>query len=526
MSHILMMSKMFRRHLIIMFAKIAVLDFGSSYSQLIVKRIRALNVFAEIYDYQVSLDILKDSNIKGIILSGSPKTVFEEDAYLVSQKLFQLNKPILGVCYGVQLIAFLNQGLVTRMPEKEIGETTLKITQESLLTKDLSEEILVWMEHQDYLKELPLNYENLASTTKTSYAMIKHQNLPIYGVQFHPEVLVNQANLQIFKNFLFEICQITPDFTIDNFIARQVSEIKSIVKDDQVICGLSGGVDSSVVALLLQKALGDKLHCIFVDHGLMRKNEAAEVREVFLNQYQLNLKFIDAHDLFLNKLKGVSDPEKKRKIIGSTFIEVFSKEAQQISDAKWLAQGTIYSDVIESGVTTSKMVKSHHNVGGLPEELGFKLIEPLKMLFKDEVRQLGKALGLSDELINRQPFPGPGLAVRIIGDITLEKIRLVQESDAILHQVLTEEGLIDSIWQFFTVSPSISSVGVTGGERTYKHLIAIRAVNSGDGMKAEIAEIPYKVLNKIVDRIITNIPEINRVVYDITSKPPGTIEWE
>lgn len=508
-----------------MFAKIAVLDFGS-YSQTLVKRIRALEVYAELYDYNVSLDVLKADEIKGIILSGSALSVYDENAYLVDPAIFKLDKPVLGVCYGMQLMAQLLAGEVKKMVAEELKETNVMITQMTPLTKGVNQPFLVWMEHQDYLTKLPTDFINSGETDQTPHAMMYHSSLPLYGVQFHPEILANQANQQILRNFLFDICQLKPDWTMANFVKYQVAEIRQQVQNDHIICGLSGGVDSSVVAMLLNQAVPDQLNCILIDHGLMRKNEAQAVIKIFSEQFNLRLKAVNAQDIFLSALKGVTDPETKRKIIGNKFVEVFSAEANLIPAAKWLAQGTIYSDVIESGLTSKKFVKSHHNVGGLPKDLKFKLLEPLKMLFKDEVRTLGSYLGLSDELINRQPFPGPGLGVRIIGEITAEKIRLVQESDAIMHEVLKEAGLANHIWQFFPVLTDTTSVGVTAGERTYGHLLALRAVNSSDAMSATIAEIPYPVLNKIMERIISEVPGINRVVYDITSKPPGTIEWE
>lgn len=500
--------------------KILVLDFGSTYAQDIVKKIRSLNVFCELVPHDVELDELKKS--KGIILSGSNDHVYEANSRSVNPEIFNLEIPVLGICYGLQLEAQLLGGQVERMSEQENGLTPIIITKETVLTKNIESHSHFHMEHYDALTQLPTDFENCASSAKSKYALIKHQEKDIYGVQFHPEVGETSEGLQLLKNFVLDICDCKQDFTIDNFIQQQMLEIRETVKDNQVILALSGGVDSTVVAALLSKAIGKQLTCILVDHGLMRKNEIDQVQHSVLSNFDLNFEVIDAKQRFLDKLNGVTDPETKRKIIGKEFIDVFADVAKAHADARFLAQGTIYSDVIES--QKKNIIKSHHNVGGLPEDLNFDLIEPLKMLFKDEVRKVGEALGLPKQFVYRQPFPGPGLGVRIVGEITQEKISLLQEADAVVREEIEQSDL--NPFQYFAVITPIKTVGIKEGKRSYDYCVGIRAVESIDAMQAEIVEIPYPVLKKISKRITTEIDGINRVVYDITSKPTASIEWE
>lgn len=505
--------------------KIVVLDFGSQYNQLIVRRLRDLGVYSELLDHNVSLSELKKPEIKGIILSGGPNSVEDEEHFTIDQEVFNLNKPVLGICYGMQLMSKLLGGQVNQGTVGEYGSTQMTLVNSSPLTKGLSTNQLVWMSHGDSVTTLPTNFEVIGQSDLTPLAMIQHLERPLFGTQFHLEVNHTENGQVMLQNFI-DVCGCERNWNMTTFIEQEIKKIRDTVQQDHVICGLSGGVDSSVVAALLHEAIGDQLHCIFVDHGCMRKDEAKQVKEMFGDHFHINLTIVDAADRFLDKLKGVSDPEAKRKIIGNEFVYVFDDEALKIEDAKWLAQGTLYTDVIESGTKTAQTIKSHHNVGGLPDDMSFKLIEPLNTLFKDEVRELGRVLGLPDELVDRQPFPGPGLAIRIIGDVTKEKIKIVQESDVILHEEFKKHGLNREIWQYFTVLTPIQSVGVMGDQRTYDYTLAIRAVTSIDGMTADFAHVPFPVLSSISTRIVNEVKGINRVVYDITSKPPGTIEWE
>lgn len=514
-------------HLTIMLnKKIVVLDFGSQYNQLIVRRVRELGVYAELWDHDTSLEKLRDPGIVGIILSGGPDHVFESSAFTVDKQIFELNKPILGICYGMQLMAHLLGGEVQTAPKGEYGLTNVTINNDNPLLKGLSKSQDVWMSHDDKVVKLPTDFVNLASSEATQHVIMAHTNKPLYGIQFHTEVAHTVHGQELLHNFVYGICGSEKNWDMDTFIELQVKQIKEEVKDAQVICGLSGGVDSSVVAALIEKAIGNQLTCIFVDHGLMRKNEGFYVEETFAKHFNVNLVHVKAQKRFLNKLSGVIDPEAKRKIIGEEFVRVFEEETTKLQDAQYLAQGTLYTDVIESGTKTAQTIKSHHNVGGLPEDMKLKLIEPLNTLFKDEVRELGRKLGLPENMVSRQPFPGPGLGIRIVGDITEDKVRIVQDSDVILHEEIEKANLTSHIWQFFTVLTNTRSVGVMGDQRTYDYALAIRAVTSVDGMTADFAHIPFDVLSKISTRIVNEVDGVNRILYDITSKPPGTIEWE
>ncbi len=509
--------------------KIVVLDFGSQYNQLIARRIREYGVYSELHPNTMTLEeILALKDVKGIIFSGGPNSVYEEDAPKCDPRIFESGLPILGICYGMQMTHYMNGGQVKACEKKEYGRADITI-QDSPLFKGLDPHQMVWMSHGDQVSKLAPGFEKIASSDTCEFAASQNLEKNIYTVQFHPEVRNSEHGLQMLKNFVFEICHAKANWSMASFIDMKVEEIRQQVKDDKVLLALSGGVDSSVVAALLHKAIGKQLYCMFIDHGLLRKGEAESVMEMFGKNMQLNLTKIDASKKFLDKLKGVSDPEQKRKIIGNEFVYTFDEEVKKLvagENIKWLAQGTLYTDVIESGTKTAQTIKSHHNVGGLPEDMQFKLIEPLNTLFKDEVRQLGMELGLPEDMVWRQPFPGPGLGIRVIGEITEEKLEIVRESDAILREEIAKAGLQRDIWQYFTALTNMKSVGVMGDQRTYAYAVAIRAVTSIDGMTADWAKIPYDVLAIISNRIVNEVKHVNRVLLDITSKPPGTIEFE
>lgn len=504
---------------------VLIIDFGGQYNQLIARRVRENNVYCEILPYETDINVIKGKNPKGIIFTGGPSSVLDEGAPTISREIFELKVPILGICYGCQLIGHLFGGKVQKGETREYGKTDIRFKGHSRLFKGI-EDSVCWMSHTLHVSNIPEGYSISAETSTCPVAAMENEEKGIYGVQFHPEVEHTLKGREIIKNFLFEICELQGDWDMGCFTEEKVSEIRSLVGDKKVICGLSGGVDSSVAAVMVHRAVGKQLVCVFVDHGLLRKNEGDEVEKTFKGQFDMNLIRVDAKDRFLNKLSGVSDPERKRKIIGEEFIRVFEEEALKLGDIDYLVQGTIYPDVVESGTKTASVIKSHHNVGGLPEDISFKLIEPLRALFKDEVRKVGEELGIPHDLVWRQPFPGPGLAIRVLGDITEDKLYIVREADAILREEIHNADLEKDIWQYFACLPNIKSVGVMGDERTYSYTIALRAVTSTDGMTSDWAKIPYEVLGKISNRIVNEVPNVNRVVYDITSKPPATIEWE
>jgi GMP synthase (glutamine-hydrolysing) len=506
--------------------KIVVLDFGSQYNQLITRRIREFGVYSELHPHTLTAAEMKKMNPKGIILSGGPNSVYAENAFHCDREIFNLGIPVLGICYGMQLMTFLFGGVVEKATHREYGKAVLKVENESNLYKELPAEQIVWMSHGDLVKGIPDGFTVDATSASCPIAGMSNEAKKFYGVQFHPEVRHSEYGNDLLKNFVFEVCECKEKWTMENFIEIEMDKIRQLVGNKKVLCALSGGVDSSVVAVLIHKAIGDQLTCMFVDHGLLRKGEAEGVMKTFSEGFNMNVIKIDAKERFMSKLKGVSDPEQKRKIIGNEFIYVFDEEATKLEGMDFLAQGTLYTDIIESGTLTAQTIKSHHNVGGLPKDMKFKLIEPLNTLFKDEVRALGKELGIPDEIVWRQPFPGPGLGIRVLGEITEEKLEIVRESDAILREEVKLAGLDRDIWQYFTVLPDIRSVGVMGDARTYDYTIGIRAVTSIDGMTSDWARIPWDVLEKISTRIVNEVNHINRVVYDITSKPPATIEWE
>ncbi|OES45325.1 glutamine-hydrolyzing GMP synthase [Domibacillus iocasae] len=505
---------------------ILVLDFGSQYNQLITRRIREFGVYSELHPHTITVEEIKEINPKGIIFSGGPNSVYADNAFSCDERIFDLNIPIFGICYGMQLMTKYFGGTVSKASHREYGKAAINVQNESALFSDLPSEQVVWMSHSDLVTEAPSGFTVDAVSPSCPIASMSNKEKNLYAVQFHPEVKHSVYGNDILKNFVFGVCDCTGDWSMENYIEVEVEKIRQTVGDKKVLCAMSGGVDSSVVAVLIHKAIGDQLTCIFVDHGLLRKGEAEQVMDTFANGFNINIIKVDAQKRFMDKLVGVSDPEQKRKIIGNEFIYVFDDEASKLEGIEFLAQGTLYTDIIESGTATAQTIKSHHNVGGLPEDMQFKLIEPLNTLFKDEVRALGSELGIPDHIVWRQPFPGPGLGIRVLGAISEEKLEIVRESDAILREEVANHGLEREIWQYFTVLPDIRSVGVMGDARTYDYTIGIRAVTSIDGMTSDWARIPWDVLEVISTRIVNEVAHVNRVVYDITSKPPATIEWE
>ncbi len=503
-----------------------VVDFGAQYAQLIARRVREANVFSEIVSREITADEVRDLAPIGIILSGGPASVYAESAYSIDESIFDLGIPVLGICYGHQVLAQALGGTVTSTGTSEFGAADLTVLGDVCLFSELPEEQTVWMSHNDAVTEAPEGFVVTASTPDARVAAMEDTGRRLFGVQFHPEVGHTEFGQRILERFLTEACGATADWTKASIIEQSVESIKAAVGDSVAICGLSGGVDSSVAAALVHRAIGDQLVCVFVDHGLMRLGEGEQVEETFRNHFKMNLIHVRAEDRFLDALAGVTDPEEKRKIIGETFIRVFEEVAAGIENADFLVQGTLYPDVIESGTKDAAKIKSHHNVGGLPDDMHFDLVEPLRDLFKDEVRSVGEELDLPEEIVWRQPFPGPGLAVRIIGDITRERVRILQEADAIVLDEVHKAGLYREIWQSFGILPAIKTVGVQGDTRTYAYPLILRAVTSDDAMTADWARLPYELLAKISSRVINEVPGINRVAYDISSKPPATIEWE
>jgi GMP synthase (glutamine-hydrolysing) len=508
---------------------VLILDFGSQYTQLIARRLRELNVYCEIHPFNTDPKQFSDNKPNALILSGGPKSVYDEDAPVLNLDYINYDIPVLGVCYGLQSLAHtISPKSVEKADKREFGRASLLIDDSSDLFKGIDQKTTVWMSHGDHIKELPAPYRIIAHTENAPVAAVKHNDKPIFGVQFHPEVVHTEMGKEILKNFVIDIAGCAGSWTAASFVETEIAAIREKVGNDKVLCGLSGGVDSTVVATLIHKAIGDQLHCIFVDNGLLRKNEFQDVLKTYREHLKLPVEGVDASELFLKNLSGVSDPEKKRVIIGNTFIDVFEDAISKENNYKYLAQGTLYPDVIESVSFKgpSATIKSHHNVGGLPEKMKLKLIEPVRELFKDEVRNVGRELGIPESFIGRHPFPGPGLGIRVLGDLSKKNLDLLRDADDIFISSLRKHGLYDSVWQAMAILLPVQSVGVMGDERTYEFTIALRAVTSVDGMTADWAHLPYDFLSEVSNRIINEVRGINRVVYDVSSKPPATIEWE
>ena len=510
--------------------KILILDFGSQYTQLIARRVREAQVYCEIHPFNLSIQKIIDFSPKGIILSGGPSSIYDKNSPMADKGILNLKVPLLGICYGMQYLTHTLGGIVSNADDREYGNASITIQDDRDLFHGFKkrEKEMVWMSHGDRIDRMPEGFSVLARSDNSPVAAMADAPRKLFGVQFHPEVVHTPKGTRILKNFLFRICGCEPLWTMSSFVERNIRDLREKVGDDRVICGISGGVDSSVTAVLLHKAIGSKLSCIFVDNGLLRRGESREVMDLFQKHYRMDVHLVDAAEHFIKHLKGVTDPEEKRKIIGREFITIFEREAKELGKTKYLAQGTLYPDVIESVSFKgpSATIKSHHNVGGLPEVMKLKLIEPLRELFKDEGRQVGVELGLPRELVMRQPFPGPGLAVRILGEVTPERLEILRSADLILLEEIEKAGLYEKVWQSFAVLLPVRTVGVMGDERTYENVIAVRIVDSLDAMTADWTRVPYEVLARISNRIINNVRGVNRVVYDISSKPPSTIEWE
>ena len=505
---------------------VLILDFGGQYNQLIARRVRECQVYCEVVPYHINPEKVKAMQPRGIILSGGPASVYAEGAPRCHETIFEMGIPVLGICYGGQLMARHFGGSVNRAAKREYGKVALNLQGESALFQGLGEGLVSWMSHTDFIDRPPEGFQITATTPDCPVTAMEDPARKGYALQFHPEVEHTEHGTEIIRNFLYRVCECAGDWTTGNLIEESIEAVRQQVGDRKVLCALSGGVDSSVAAVLVHQAVGDQLTCVFVDHGLLRQEEGDQVEILFSNQFKMNFIRVNAQERFLSVLRGVEDPERKRKFIGETFIRVFEEEAAKLGDIDFLVQGTLYPDIIESGTETAAVIKSHHNVGGLPEDMQFQLIEPFKYLFKDEVRAVGTTLGLPEEVVWRQPFPGPGLAVRVLGEITEEKLRIVREADAVVREEIQKAGLDRSIWQYFAVLPGIKSVGVMGDERTYSQTVAIRAITSSDAMTADWARIPHDVLAIMANRIVNEVEGVNRVVYDITSKPPATVEWE
>lgn len=508
---------------------ILVLDFGGQYNQLIARRVRECNVYCEVHPYNLSIEKIREMNPKGIIFTGGPNSVYGENSPLCDKEIFNIGIPVLGICYGSQLMAYLLGGSVATAPVSEYGKTEVSVDAKSKIFEGVQDKTICWMSHTDYIEKAPEDFNIVGSTPVCPVAAMECVEKNLYAVQFHPEVMHTKEGTKMLSNFVYNICNCAGDWTMDSFVEKSIEEIRERIGNGKALCALSGGVDSSVAAVLLSKAIGKQLTCVFVDHGLLRKDEGDEVEAIFgpEGHYDLNFIRVNAQDRFYEALAGVEDPERKRKIIGEEFIRVFEEEAKKIGMVDFLVQGTIYPDIIESGLGDSAVIKSHHNVGGLPDYVDFKeIIEPLRLLFKDEVRKAGLELGIPEKLVYRQPFPGPGLGIRIIGEVTAEKVKIVQEADAIYREEIAKAGLDKEIGQYFAALTNMRSVGVMGDERTYDYAVALRAVTTSDFMTAESADLPWEVLGKVTTRIVNEVNGVNRVMYDCTGKPPATIEFE